>query len=234
MDREDTLQGLWQLRDRDLALVVSLLAAQAIDLRKSPETALRWCTERAEAGDPKAQHALAKLLWTGLAGTRNDELAFQWCCQASDQGYLPAIVMLAGLYSSGIGVAADMSKSVELLRSAVTSGSTDAMSLLGALYAEGFGVERDLAQAMQLWRSAAELDNPDAQYNLGSELMESTDIGEASEGVKWLRAAAKQGHYSAHYAIASLYEKGSAGLPKDEGLAEHHRALASKLETGSG
>lgn len=230
MDREEIFRGLWQIRDRDLALTVSLLATRGIDVLKSPNEALTWCTERAETGDPKAQHVLAKLLWTGLAGTRDDQGAFRWCSRASDQGYLPATVMLAGFYSTGIGVRRDSAKSIDLLGAAAAAGSADAMSFLAVTYDSALGVERDVAKAIDLWRSAAQSGHAESQYHLGIKLTESASQDEASEGVRWLREAATQGLPSAHHALAHLYETGGAGLPADEVLAERHRAAAAALE----
>jgi len=229
VDPQEIFRGLWRLRDRDLALVASLLASQGIDVEKSPDKALRWCTEHAEAGDPGAQHALAKLLWIGLAGTRDDGAAVKWATRASAQGYLPATVMLSGFYSTGIGVPVDHTKAIELLESAVKADSPEAMALLGTSYEHGLGVEKDHSRALSWWQSAAQLGNVDAQCNLGKELIESTDPGEVSDGVRWLRAAADQGNYSAHYALAELYETGKGGLSQDKRRAEKHRAAAAEL-----
>lgn len=233
MNPREIFHGLWRLRDRDLGLVVSLLASHTIDVEKAPEKAINWCMEHAKAGEPQAQHALAKLLWIGLGGERDDRAAFEWCTKASEQGYVPATVMLSGFYSTGIGIAVDYIRSIALLETASARGSPEAMSLLGASYEFGLGVEKDHSRAIELWRSAAELNNADAQYNLGAELTNSAEPNEMSEGVRWLRAAAEQGHYSAHYALADLYDNGKAGLPKSERLAREHRAQGAKL-SGSG
>jgi uncharacterized protein len=229
VDAQEIFRGLWRLRDRHLALVASLLASQGIDVERSPDEALRWCAEHAEAGDPRAQHALAKLLWIGLGGPRDDPSAAQWCARASAQGYLPATVMLAGFYSTGIGLPVDDGRSIELLETAVNAGSPEAMSLLGVSYEHGLGVEKDHSKALALWRSAAHLGNVDAQCSLGSELIQSAAPGEVAEGVRWLRAAAEQGNYSAHYALADLYETGKGGLPQDKREAEKHRTTAAEL-----
>jgi hypothetical protein len=229
VNQQEIFRGLWKLRDRDLALVASLLAAQCIDMERSPSEAVRWCAKHAEAGDPKAQHALAKLLWIGLAGSRDDRAAFEWCSKASAQGYLPATVMLAGLYSTGIGVDVDNTRSIELLESAIRTGSPEAMALLAVSYDQGIGVEKNPAKARDLWRSAAKLGNADAQCSLGQELVESTNADDVAEGVRLLQAAAGQGNYSAHYALADLYENGRGGLPQDRRQAERHRATAADL-----
>lgn len=227
-DPQEIFRGLWQLRDRDLGLLASILAAQGIDVQKSPEEALGWCRRHAESGDAKAQHALAKLLWIGLAG-RNDGEAFEWCKKASAQGYLPATVMLSGFYSTGIGVDVDHAKAIALLQSAVEAGSPEAMVLLAASYEHEIGVEKNHAKALQLWCSAARLGNADAQCSLGRELIESKNPEEIAEGVRWLRSAADQGNGSAHYELADLYETGKGGLPEDRRQAEKHRAAAAEL-----
>jgi uncharacterized protein len=229
VDKQDIFRGLWQLQDRDLGLLVSLLAAQGIDVEKSPGEALKWCTKHAEAGDPKAQHALAKLLWIGLAGTRDDRAAFDWCTKASAMGYLPATVMLSGFYSTGIGVDVNYVRSIELLESAAKAGSTEAMTLLGVTYEQGLGVEKSRSKALELWRSAAQLGNADAQCSLGRALIESTVSGEVAEGVRLLQSAADRGNGSAHYALADLYETGRGGLPEDKRQAERHRTTAAEL-----
>jgi TPR repeat protein len=228
IDPQEVFRGLWQLRDRDLGLLASLLAAQGIDVQKSPAESLRWCRRHAESGEANAQHALAKLLWIGLAG-RNDREAFEWCTKASAQGYLPATVMLSGFYSTGIGVDVDHAKAIALLGSAVESGSPEAMVLLAASYEHEIGVKKDHAKAVHLWRSAARLGNADAQCSLGRELIESQNPDEVAEGVRWLRSAADQGNGSAHYELANLYETGRGGLPEDKQQAERHRARAAEL-----
>jgi len=228
VDPQEIFRGLWRLRDRDLGLLASILAAQGIDVQKSPQEALRWCRKNAESGDAKAQHALAKLLWIGLAG-RNDREAFEWCKKSSSQGYLPATAMLSGFYSTGIGVDVDHAKAIALLESAVESGSSEAMVLLAASYEHEIGVEKNHAKALHLWRSAAQLGNADAQCSLGRELIESKNPDEVAEGIRWLRSAADQGNGSAHYELARLYETGTGGLPEDRRQAEKHRARAAEL-----
>jgi uncharacterized protein len=229
VDPQEIFRGLWKLRDPDLGLLASLLASQGIDVEKSPEEALRWSRKRAESGDAKAQHALAKLLWMGLAGTRNDREAFEWSTKASEQGYLPATVMLAGFFSTGIGVGVDYGRSIALLESASEAGSPEAMALLGSSYEHGLGIEKDHGKALGLWRSGAQHGNADAQCSLGWALIKSTERGEVAEGVRWLRSAADQGNGSAHYALADLYETGKGGLPQDKRQAEKHRATAAEL-----
>jgi uncharacterized protein len=229
MKAEEIFHGLWRLRDRDLVLVVALLASHGIDVEKSPDAAREWCFSRAEAGDAQAQHALAKLLWIGLGGPRNDRAAADWCARASAQGYLPAMVMLSGFYSTGIDVEASHARAIELLESAASAGSPEAMNLLAVSYEHGLGVQKDHRRALALWRSSAELGNVDAQQSLGSTLIESRDASDVSEGVRWLRSAADGQHYAAHYALADLYEVGKSGVPKNEKLASHHRAVAAKL-----
>jgi TPR repeat protein len=229
VESQEIFSGLWKLRDHDLALVGSLVASHGIDVETSTGEAFSWCKKNAEAGDPRAQHALAKLLWIGLGAKRDDGEAFRWCSQSSEQGYLPATVMLSGFYSTGIGVEVDNARAIHLLESAVKTGSPEAMNLLGTSYYHGLGVERDRSKAVRLWRSAAQLGNADAQCSLGDELIKSSDHGEVSEGVQWLRRAADQGNYSAHSALADLYENGNAGLPQDKRLAAKHREAAAEL-----
>jgi len=137
--------------------------------------------------------------------------------------------MLSGFYSTGIGVEVDHTRAIVLLETAAKAGSADAMNLLAVSYDHGLGVEKDHARALGLWRSSAELGNVGAQHSLGSALIESGNPTEASEGVRWLRAAAEQQHYAAHYALADLYQVGKAGLPKNEKLASHHREVAAQL-----
>jgi TPR repeat protein len=137
--------------------------------------------------------------------------------------------MLSGFYSSGIGVQVDQARSIELLESAAKAGSPEGMLLLGVSYEHGMGVKEDHSRALALWRSAAQLGNVDAQCSLGSELIKSTKPEEMSEGVRWLRAAAERGHYAAHYALADLYETGTAGVSKNAKLAANHRAKAADL-----
>jgi len=148
---------------------------------------------------------------------------------ASAQAYLPATVMLSGFYSTGIGVQVDHEKSIGLLENAAEAGSPEAMNLLGVSYEHGLGVEVNRSKAIELWRSAARLGNSDAQCSLGRELIGSADHTAVSEGIEWLRSAAEQGNYSAHYALADLYENGKGGLKKDKRQAEKHRATAAEV-----
>lgn len=229
VDSGEKFRGLWRLQDRDLGLVVAYCASQGVDVERSPGRALALCRTQAEAGDPKAQHALAKLLWIGGAGGRDETAAAEWCARSSEQGYLPATIMLAGFYSTGIGVAVDYRRSIELLNAAAGEQSAEAMSLLGASYEYGLGVTKDHAKAIELWRSAAILGNADAQYHLGAALIESDEPGAVADGIAWLRSAANGGHYAAHYALADAYETGTGGLPIDAALATYHREMAGRL-----
>lgn len=230
MDAGEIFRGLWKLRDRDLAILASLLVSHGIDIENSPEDAYEWCARHADAGEPEAQHALAKLLWIGLGCVRNDHEAARWCERASNQGYLPAMVMLSGFYSTGIGVKADNHTAIQLLKTAVNGGSPDAMCVLATTYEHGIGVEPNHSKALVLWESAAVLGHAEAQFFFGKALIDTGVSGTIGTGVRWLNASAQQGFSSAHYLLAHLYRTGARGLKKDEEKATKHLKAAMDLE----
>ncbi len=163
----------------------------------------------AETGDGEAQYNLGKMYLYGMGGNEDyAKEALKWFGLAAKQSYRPA----------------DMTDGQAL----------KAQYNLGKNYLYGEGVEEDYAEAMKWFGLADEMGseaasifvqqdrmmveseenaaNEDAQtqYLLGKKFSEKGfDIGEvmgAEKALKWLKAAAEQGHTEAQFTLAGFYK----------------------------
>jgi TPR repeat protein len=121
-----------------LALVVPTAVAQA-DI-PADIAALR---ARAEAGDVRAQIALARAYREGAGVAQSDVQAFDWYMKAAQAGYPEAENEVAYTYRSE----KNFSESMKWYGLAARQGSGNAMFNLGTLYYNGDGVPVDDVQA---------------------------------------------------------------------------------------
>lgn len=112
--------------------------------------------ERAEQGNPDAQHNLGWMYQNGYESGResreNDKLAIKWYTKAANQGNAVAQNRLGLMYSDGrrISISEENDKlAVEWLTKAANQGNDSAQLNLGCLYGWGRGVKKDFIEALR-------------------------------------------------------------------------------------
>lgn len=150
--------------------------------------------QRADAGDPKAQHDLALAYLTGTAGTENPERAAELLREAAIQGLPSAQYNLAVLYETGQGVRQDDVRALLWYHSAAEQGHPNAQYNLGVMYAEGRGIPLNFEEAARWFQAAAKQGMARALYNLA--VMNDEGLGvvqDKKKAVDLFRAAAEAG-----------------------------------------
>ncbi|MBB5519925.1 2OG-Fe(II) oxygenase [Amphiplicatus metriothermophilus] len=138
---------------------------------------------RAEAGEARAQYALA----AALSGAGAREEAERWLRAAADGGEPDALYTLA---TRRCGTRASLPDAVSLLERAAAGGSPAAERLLAVLYADGLGVAADWAAATRFALSAARRGHAGAQREIAM-LLFAAD-GEDADAADLIEAAARR------------------------------------------
>jgi TPR repeat protein len=110
--------------------------------------------EAAEAGDPRAQFALAIMYDTGDGVPHNWPLAVKWFTRAAEGGYAVAQAKLGLMYLFGWAVPRDPVEAAKWYALAAEQGYAPAQARLASLYQTGTGVPKDPAFAY-FWASRA-------------------------------------------------------------------------------
>jgi TPR repeat protein len=197
-------------------------------------------TAKSDAGDVKAQFALAQLYAEGSVaadGTvRHDYTwAAYWYNQAVLHGDARAAFELAGLYHDGLGVPVDREQSFQLLKKAAEANYVPAMSPLSDIYAEQktpVSAERAIDWATR----AANAGDPRGWLILGFEYSTGLLGGDRpfwySSAMDAFKKAADGGNCVAMLAIADFYTKG-LGVKADRTSAQGWQAQAEKCQAGN-
>jgi uncharacterized protein len=117
-------------------------------------TAYRELQPLAEAGDPGAQHTLARMLFAGQGVPRDAVAAMSWERKAAELGSAEAQLGLAIRYENGIDLPMDPAQAAKWYGMAAEQGAPAAQYRLGLLYLNGVGVARDLVTA-HMWLNLA-------------------------------------------------------------------------------
>lgn len=146
---------------------------------------------------------------------------------------------LGRMYYYGDGsVNSDKEEALEWLQKSAAKNFAPAQNDLGRMYEKGEGVPIDIGKAYELFRKSAEKNYAEAQFNLGWMYEFGDPFGDplgivkadAIQAVKWLTLAGDQGHLSALYNLAIMYEHG-VGVGIDETKA---RELKNKISALGG
>lgn len=209
----------------------------------------------AECGDAEAQYLIGCLYLENADHHEVilDEAA-RWLSLASEQGDGYAEYELALMYLSGTGVHKNEEKAEKLLRAAADQGLSHAQNLLGEFWEHGFAGRSSSKEAVSWYAKAAKQGDADAQYNLGRLIRlgvhvpkigcrdeadqwlheagdgfeQYSDVSDnASEAMKWLSTAAKQGHVDALFLMAKMHELGE-GCTEDVKEARELYQLAAE------
>lgn len=100
------------------------------------------------------------------------------------------------VFHDGLSAPVDYAKALQYYRQAAELGSSSALCNLGLMYNAGEGCSKDFTKAMECFDKAARMNHAWAQYNLGVCYCYGTENFPQNKelGVKWMRAAAANGH----------------------------------------
>ena len=163
----------------------------SVEIALAPAPLLAPLLDKAQAGDPDAQHALAVAFAEGRGGLpRDPERAAQWFREAAINGVADAQYRLGLLY---------LEKGEK-----AGSGSGGTGSDAG---------EDDIAEALIWLQTAADRQHADAQYALARLYRDGRPgfAPDPPESVRWLRRAALLGHIAAARDLAALLLERSDG-----------------------
>ena len=170
---------------------------------------------KAEAGDPKAQAALAWAYIQGKGVAQSYEEAAKWYRKAADQGDANAQYNLGVSYDRGDGVVQSYEEAVKWYRKAADQGNVEAQNNLGVCYYWGNGVVQSNEEAAKWFQKAANQGHASAQNSLGVCYSRGEGVVQShEEAVKWYRKAADQGNVGAQWNLGINYEYGN-GVPQD-------------------
>ncbi len=166
-------------------LIVAALAAPAAATPYPGQVAA------AEAGDPRAQFALAIMYDTGDGVPHDFPLALTWFRRAAEGGYDVAQAKLGLMYLVGWAVPRDPGAAARWYRKAADQGNTIAQLRLARLSAYGIGVPRSLVDAYAWARLAASGGDRLAAWLAAryAERMSPDEIAEAETRVRARRPA---------------------------------------------
>ena len=175
----------------------------------------------AEAGDPRAETALAMMYFRGEGLKPNLHLVESLLQSAAGRGHGPAALTLARFHlSGGLGLA-DPEKAQELFETALAKGEVGAAHFLSLMHYRGVAGRRDLEQSAKYARLAAEAGLPDAQYHLGMLHFKGEGVPrDEIEAYFWVFIAGQQGFAQAQVLVAEFNQR----LTREQLMATESRA----------
>jgi uncharacterized protein len=182
-----------------LILVLGLLLQSA-----APQD-ITQLTQRAEAGDAKAEYALGLDYARGSGVQADDAQALKWFLKSAQQHYAAGEYALSELYMTGRGVAENDAKALEWMKLAAEHGDPRAQYNLAALYLAGRGVTKDESVAFTWMDKAARQGFTDGEFGLGSMYHNGTGVQRNdAEAMRWYRSSARHGSDDAANNLALL------------------------------
>lgn len=186
--------------------------------------------QKAQAGNPNSQFALAKRYFDGRRGTVQDyNEAAKWFGKAAEQGLAEAQDYLGRMYYNGYGVQQDYNEAVNWVTKAATKGCAKAQYDLGLMCYEGKGIPQDYKDAVKWYTKAAEQNYAGAQLNLGLMYYFGDGVPRNYEqAAKWFTKAAIQGVPEAQFQLAVMHSKGEGVLEDYKTAAEWYSKAATQ------
>ena len=188
--------------------------------------------ERAAERSGWARFKVGTLHLAGDGMPKDYAKALRWLRRASGDGHAGARNNLGLMHEQGLGVPVDYLAARDLYLAALGGANPQAKGNLERFYLEGRGAPSGAAAA-GWYRKGAEAGIATAQHRLGRIYAngEGTKRDER-EAVKWLAAAARQGHPEARKEAAALYfALGDMVEAAAYGHAGAQKALAAQLAT---
>ncbi|MFL7012875.1 tetratricopeptide repeat protein [Enterovibrio norvegicus] len=186
--------------------------------------------------NPLAQAAVAKFLWRGLIGPKDEDGAQYWATKALPQlnrlvavDHAEALYTLGWLTNNGVGVAKDEKKAISLYERAAWKGVAWAQTNLGTIYEAGENLPKDAVKAEYFYTLAANQGYVPAQYELAL-LYKYGDDGvliDLAAAMNLFTLAANKGDADAQYHLGDMYRFGK-GAEIDLEKAVHFYTLAAE------
>ena len=133
-------------------------------------------TSKAEQGDKKAQHQLAKMYANGIDVEQDYDLAVKWYQKSAENGNVDALYDLGMCYYYGQGVNQNYTKALELLTKAANSENKFAQFRLGVMYDKGEGVTQNMSKSVSWYNKSAKNGYSFAMNNLANALAQGSGI----------------------------------------------------------
>jgi len=160
-----------------------------------PAQALALYQEAIDKGSVEALVALGYMYLGTETGAADPKRAFDYFTQAAKRGAPAGQTALGFLYLSGTGVPRNYALARQWFERATTLEHPPAFAGLAHLYAAGLGVAANPKRAKDLYLHGAKLGDVTAQLRLADmELQPPTTEARTETALRWLRAAADQGH----------------------------------------
>lgn len=187
----------------------------------------------ARAGDPRAQHELARRLIQGDGIDQDFAAGSEWFRESAIQGVANAQYNLAVLYERGLGVTKDDVRALLWYHSAAEQSHPLAQYNLGIFYLQGRGIPLSYAEAVRWFSSASEQGIARATYNLA--VLTEDGLGvppNRQKAIALYEKAAAAGHHEAAGRLALLRDP-SAADPKPATFEETANTQAEGGSTGT-
>lgn len=231
--KDDAEAAAWYAKAADAGNERGMALAGRQIVRAAPS--LR---ERAEKGDPRAQHTLA----AELEREKRYAEAHAWYQRAAAKGFGVSALNLAQSYETGIGVAQDVAEArrryrrlaaagngearwraarlaaeareykeaVDLYGRGARDGDSRAMLDLGQMHEEGRGVPKSIHRALELYERAAALESNWARAKVGALYLQGAEglAPDYAKALEHLRRAAGAGHGGSRNNLGVMFERG--------------------------
>lgn len=179
---------------------------------------LNWL---ADHGDAQAATQLGVMYMYGDSLRQDYGRAAPLLLEGAQGGIALAQLDIGYLYEKGWGTKQDYAQAADWYRKAADQGETMAENDLGNLYKTGQGVQQDYAQALVWLRKSADTGNTVAYANLGWMYLNGLGVSkDVDQALAWYTKAAQGGNFKSMLFLASIYEHGYYGVPKDHSKAD--------------
>lgn len=181
--------------------------------------------EKAIKTDPRGKYLLACCFYHGIGTVKDENKAIELFDEAARDGDVKAMRARGALYLDGqVREGMNDEACFRLIKTAAEQGDKEAKKLLGRMYAEGNCTEKSIEKAVSAFMEIK--DDPYAQYWLSClYLLPDSEIFSASEGIRWLKQAAKNRNVGAQLNLGRcLYNGYFVPQDKQEALTWFNKA----------
>ena len=163
--------------------------------------------EKANSGDPAAQHYIGYCYDMGQGVEQDDRQAYSWYLKAAINGSAEAQSNLAGMFVDGRGGMQDYASALRWYTKAAEQDLPWAQFNLGTLYDKGLGVPQNFKEAFKWYYRAADSGDPNAQFNVAMMHFDGQGANlDLVQALKWAVLASSKGHEGAEELRRALTE----------------------------
>ncbi len=192
------------------AFQIATIYENGLGVKEDHEEASKWHLKSSKAGFYQSQHRLAAMYEYGRGVQEDIQQAFNWYITAAKLGHASSQYRVAKMYENGIGVERNLKNSFDWYMRGAKLGNARAQYMVAGFFetgidVEGVSLEPDLAQTAKWYLKSAYQGQTLSQYAIGKMYMNGAGIAQnPSEGIRWLRKAAENGHARAQMEIDSF------------------------------